>query len=81
MIVRDLIIELLDCDMDADVSIEIDTDEESIDTENYYIDSTRIKGREYVSLKHETSDQVLIEKGELHALKERIEELEELTNE
>lgn len=81
MDVRQLITELLDCDLEADVSVEIETDEGSIDEEDFYIDETSLGHREFVSLKYESRDMVLIEKGELQSLKERIGELEDEINE
>lgn len=77
MNVRELITELLDCDLNAEVSIEFVTDGESADEQQFFIEETGLSSNGYVSLVHESKNLELIEKEDLQDLKERIEELEE----
>lgn len=74
IIVRELIVELLDCEMDSDVTIRVNLDD-TYENENFSI-SEHLRSRE-VELEIDFSDKVLIDESELRELKVKIEELEE----
>lgn len=72
MNVRELIIELLDCDMDETVDFDIDTTEENVNTSEFDL---RRESR-YVTLTIKPRDYVLLDKKEYEELTDRLAELE-----
>jgi len=72
MTVRELIVELLDCDMGATVDFDIKTNEEDINESNFDLS----RDRRYVTFVLEPKDYVLIDSGDYEEMKDRLYELE-----
>jgi hypothetical protein len=72
MTVKELIIELLDCDMDATVDFDIDTSEEDINISDFDLHNDK----RYVTLTIELKNYVLLDKKEYEELTDRLSELE-----
>lgn len=73
MNVRELIVELLECELEATVDLDIDTKEESINTSDFDL---HYSGN-YVTLTIEPKDYVLLDKKEYEEMKNRLAELED----
>ena len=72
MRVKELIIELLDCNLDANFDIDIKTDEEDMNTSEF----EKHTENNYVTIIMNLKDQVLVDKKEYEKMVERLEELE-----
>lgn len=82
MDVRELIIELLECDLDAEASLQIVTDEGLYDTDEFEIDEAGVLNSPgYVNLSFEAKYMSLVNTEYLQELKDQIEELEGQLNE
>lgn len=71
MTVRELIIELLECDMNAHVDIDINTEQDSANVSDF---DFSIDNR-YFSLIIQPNDYVLVDKREFEEMQEQINEL------
>ncbi|KEF40129.1 hypothetical protein M670_00145 [Schinkia azotoformans MEV2011] len=77
MTVKELINELLECDMNATVDFDIDTTEENINTNDFEV----YEHKRYVTFVIEPKDYVVIDKNDYEEMKERLYELEDAIEE
>lgn len=76
MNVKDLIHELLDCAMDAEVEVVIDSDGYENDFSDITVENKVIFQNQYVRLNIDIGSMILVEKSEYDELKDRVEDLE-----
>lgn len=76
MDVRELITELLDCNLEVDVDLELEANGDSYYDTVFEVEETN----ELVTLKFRSTEMVLIDKDDLQEMNDRIEELEDELN-
>lgn len=76
MDVKDLIHELLDCELDSEVEVVIDSDGYENDFSDITIENKVIFQSKYARLFIDIGSMILVEKSEYEELKERITDLE-----
>ncbi|MGY4689308.1 hypothetical protein [Salibacterium sp. K-3] len=76
MTVQELIIELLDCEMDADLSVLAQSKEEEMEEDEIYVVEDGSLGKEYVEIQVST-EKVIVDEDDYDEMKEQIEGLEE----
>lgn len=76
MEVRDLIVELLEFDLDAEVELYIDSEEES-ENFDFKLEASQRSVRKYLSLEVNLDGYVMVDKRDYEDMKQKIENLEE----
>jgi len=76
MEVRDLIVELLEFDLDAEVELYIDSAEEG-SSFDFKIEASQRSVRKYLSLEVDLDNYVMVDKQDYENMKQKIENLEE----
>lgn len=75
MNVRELIGNLLEYDMDAQVEIQIETKEDTEDVQNFDFEESRYTSSKYLTLTVDLGDKIILDESDFNNLKDEKDEL------